>query len=202
MKLSAKIILAITGTALLVAFISLVLVVVNSKKEIVIVKNDAPPQENLGSRQDLDKCTPFPTGTSTPVANLAGEQNRYILEDNAFFITANATSTFECNVGNADMMDLHLFFVGSTTAAYPTWDYEFSFDGNEWYQPTLFSDQSDYKTEVGTSTYSFNQGAGSEGTTTINAGITPNSALKIRVNIGAGGGAASVYPEIIRRNQN
>src|SRR3990167_681266 len=157
-----------------------------------------------GGGISLTRCQPF-VATSTQQVTAAGT-HYYVEEDNAFFITANATSTFECTIGNADMVDLNLFFVGSSTAAYPTWDYEFSYDGNEWFQPTLFLDGADFVTTVGTSSLGFWNGidgaADGNGTTTINIQIEPLASPRIRVNLGAGGGEASVYPEIIKRNRN
>lgn len=162
----------------------------------------------------LNRCSGGLTATSTLVTTAAGD-HYYIKDTNAFNLgktdeTLTGTSTLECSIGNADLVDMNIFFVGSSTAAYPTWDYEFSFDGQNWFTPTVKTVQADNNLLYGTSTYSFQpglDGAGDgNGTTSINVQITPLAAQFVRVHIGATGSTGiatgTAYVEIIKRNQN
>lgn len=162
----------------------------------------------------LQPCTGGLTATSTLRTTATGD-HYYIEEDNAFFLgktdeVQTGTSTMECSIGNADLVDLNLFFVGSSTAAYPTWDYEFSHDGKNWFVPTVKTVKSDNTITYGTSTYSFPRGLDGDGegngTTTINLKIDPLAAQYIRINFGSTGSngtaTGTLYAEIIKRNQN
>lgn len=169
--------------------------------------NSGPVEKAIAGRQSLDACLPFPTGTSTPRTDADGT-TRYVEENNAFWIEANATSTFECSINGADLVDINLFFVPSSSAAYPTMDLEFSranqspnsqLSQNEWFSSVTKLVNADGKVELSTTTYAFEHGV--EGTTTINLTIDPLSAPLMKVNLGAGGGAGSMYVEVIKRNQ-
>ena len=149
------------------------------------------------------------TATSTPRVNDEGT-HWYVEENNAFNLgktdeVLTGTTSVISSVGHADMLDLNLFFVGSTTDAYLTWDYEFSNNGIDWFNATLFSDQSDFQTRVGTSTYS-NEGFTLEGTTTPNIQINPMGAKFVRLNFGATGSTGiatgTLWVEIVKRTQN
>lgn len=166
-----------------------------------------PADESLSGRQSLDVCTPFPTGTSTP-RQYAGGTNWYIEENNAFWITANATSSWECSIAGADKADLNIYFFPSSSAAYPTWDFEYSrgnqsgvasLSTNEWFSSITKSVGADGVTTLATSSYAAERGF--EGTSTLNVPIDLLSSPMIRINVGAGGGAGSMYFEVVRRNQ-
>ena len=154
----------------------------------------------------LSKISPF-SGTSTPVATPAGT-NRYIEEDNAFNLEnssavlegPNPTSTMEASIGNADLVDLNIFFVASTSLGYPVWNYEFSNDGNEWYSPTQFNATADGTNGLATTSYAY-EPASLEATTTINVQIEPLAAQFIRINFSSAGATATLHAEINKRNQ-
>ena len=150
------------------------------------------------------------TATSTPRVAADGVTHYYVEELNAFNLgkideVLTGTTSVIVSTGGADMLDINATQVGSTTDFYLTWDPEFSNDGIGFYSGTLFSDQSDFHTKVGTSTYD-NEGFTLEGTTTQNIQINTLGSRFVRVNFGAKGSigtaTGTLHVEIVKRNNN
>ena len=145
-------------------------------------------------------CQPFGGATSTQQITGAGS-HQYIEENNAFFIGANSTSTFECDMGNADIAQVNLHFVGSTTGAIPLIELQTSSNRVLWSDVLTAGTRLSNNSQPYATTTHAPMPNGSEGTTTPSFSVTLPVANFIRVKIGAGAAAATVWPELILRNQ-
>lgn len=145
-------------------------------------------------------CQPFGAATSTPVVTPTGTHN-YILVGNAFFIGANSTSTFECDMGDADIAQVNLHFVGSTTGAIPLIELQTSSNRVLWSDVLTAGTRLSNNSQPYATTTHAPMPNGSEGTTTPSFSVTLPVANFIRVKIGAGAAAATVWPELLLRNQ-
>lgn len=181
----------------------------NQKDRGIEIKNDLSGAQSLSTAYGLYNGIPM-TATSTPRVTSDGTTHWYVEENNGFNLgktdeTLTGTTSIIVSTGGADMLDFNLFQVGTNTNYYLTWDVEYSNDRIGFFSGTLYSDQADFQTRVGTSSYS-NEGFTLEGTTTTNIQVNPMGSRFVKLNLGAVGSigvaTGTVHVEVVKRNKN
>lgn len=140
---------------------------------------------NLGGGFSLSKCQ---TSASTTV------------NSDFIWLVAGATTTLNCFIASADMIDFNLFYVSSSTASAPLWNYQFSSDHGDWYGESAQSNTNNLITygRYGVN-HTFLPATTTNATTTRNFQITPLASNWLRINLGTLGADAKVRLEVIKK---
>ena len=114
--------------------------------------------------------------------------------------TASASSTLACFSGQAESIDLNLYFVASSSSSALQFQVAFSNNNVDWYYDNGTNVSSNVLAQLGATPLMRTWTPGITGTSTKNITITPTASKYIRVEFKTTGANAAYYAQMILKN--